>query len=68
MLNCRDYFGSLTCLLVLQTSLNLLNYEDQEQDVFSVKEQATCMTIIQEQQNSMKQLVLIIIFLAHFCH
>lgn len=37
--------------------MNLLNYE--EQDVFSTKEQvSTCMSIIEEQQDSVKQLVI----------
>lgn len=37
--------------------MNLLNSE--EQDVFSTKEQASaCMSIIEEQQDSVKQLVI----------
>lgn len=48
----------LILLPSLQTTLSLLNYDDQEQDVYSTKEQAsTYMTIMQEQQNSVKQLV-----------
>ncbi|XP_041793622.1 uncharacterized protein zgc:113436 [Chelmon rostratus] len=42
-----------------ETSLNLPNYDDQEQDMYSTKEKASAyMTIMQEQQNSVKQLVL----------
>lgn len=41
-----------------QTTLNLLNDEEQA-DAFSTKEQAsTCMSIIEEQQDSVKQLVI----------
>ena len=48
----------LTRLALLQTTLNLLNCDDQEQDVFSAKEQASAyLSIMQEQQNSVKQLV-----------
>ncbi|KAF1388869.1 hypothetical protein PFLUV_G00067320 [Perca fluviatilis] len=42
-----------------ETTLSLLNYDDQEQDMYSTKEKAsTYMTIMQEQQNSVKQLVI----------
>lgn len=45
-------------LLSTQTTLNLLNYESPEHDILCTKEKAsTCMAIIQEQQNSVKQLV-----------
>lgn len=50
-------FSCFFFVFFLQTTLNLLNYE--EQDVFSTKEQAsTCMSIIEEQQDSVKQLVI----------
>ncbi|KAM9361117.1 gypsy retrotransposon integrase-like protein 1 [Symphorus nematophorus] len=42
-----------------ETTLSLLNYDEQEQDMYSTKEKAsTYMSIMQEQQNSVKQLVL----------
>ncbi|KAF0033718.1 uncharacterized protein zgc:113436 isoform X2 [Scophthalmus maximus] len=42
-----------------ETTLSLLNYDELEQDVYSTKETAsTCMTVMQEQQNSVKQLVI----------
>uniref|UniRef100_A0A3P9HKX1 Gypsy retrotransposon integrase-like protein 1 n=1 Tax=Oryzias latipes TaxID=8090 RepID=A0A3P9HKX1_ORYLA len=42
-----------------RTTLNLLNYESPEHDILCTKEKAsTCMAIIQEQQNSVKQLVI----------
>lgn len=42
-----------------ETTLSLLNYDDPEQDMYSTKEKAsTYVTIMQEQQNSVKQLVL----------
>lgn len=52
----RIFHGFFFCFFS-QTTLNLLNYE--EQDVFSTKEQAsTCLSIIEEQQDSVKQLVI----------
>lgn len=42
-----------------EAALSLLNYDDQEQDMYSTKEKAsTCMAVMQEQQNSVKQLVI----------
>lgn len=42
-----------------ETTLSLLNYDELEQDMYSIKEKAsTYMTIMQEQQNSVKQLVI----------
>ncbi|XP_042344611.1 uncharacterized protein zgc:113436 [Plectropomus leopardus] len=42
-----------------ETTLSLLNMDDQEQDMYSTKEKAsTYMSIMQEQQNSVKQLVI----------
>ncbi|XP_069022273.1 gypsy retrotransposon integrase-like protein 1 isoform X1 [Embiotoca jacksoni] len=42
-----------------ETTLSLLNYDEPEQDVFSVKEKvSTYMTVMQEQQNCVKQLVI----------
>ncbi|KAM4616300.1 gypsy retrotransposon integrase-like protein 1 isoform 2-T2 [Polymixia lowei] len=42
-----------------ETKLRLLNFDDQEQDMHSTKEEATTyMTIMQAQQNSVKQLVI----------
>ncbi|XP_060927976.1 gypsy retrotransposon integrase-like protein 1 [Limanda limanda] len=44
--------------LLNETTLSLANYDHLEQDVYSSKEKAsTYMTIMQEQQNSVKQLV-----------
>ncbi|XP_067378236.1 gypsy retrotransposon integrase-like protein 1 isoform X2 [Channa argus] len=44
--------------LLNENTLSLLNFDDQEQDMYSIKEKAsTYMTIMQEQQNSVKQLV-----------
>uniref|UniRef100_A0AAQ4QKK7 Gypsy retrotransposon integrase-like protein 1 n=1 Tax=Gasterosteus aculeatus aculeatus TaxID=481459 RepID=A0AAQ4QKK7_GASAC len=42
-----------------ENTLSLLNYDEQEQDTYSTKEKASAyMTIMQEQQNSVKQLVM----------
>ncbi|XP_068167103.1 gypsy retrotransposon integrase-like protein 1 [Antennarius striatus] len=42
-----------------ETSLSVFNYDDQEHDIYSTKEKVSaCMSIMQEQQNSMKQLVI----------
>ncbi|XP_041856301.1 uncharacterized protein zgc:113436 [Melanotaenia boesemani] len=45
--------------LPIETTLNLLHYDEPEQDIYSTKERAsTHMVIMQEQQNFVKQLVI----------